>query len=187
MAEAARLDRPAGIIIDTVTAGSPAARAGIQQGDVISAVDGKPVDDPQALKFRLATKPVGGQVTLHVLRGGKARDMAMKLEAPPENPPRNLTQMKEATPLQGASAANLNPALAQEKGYADGSGVVLVEVPQGSQAARLGFAEGDMIVSINDSRIAAVADLVRALSAAGGRWQIAIRRDGQMRSMSFSR
>ncbi len=187
MAEAARIDRPAGVIIDTVTVGSPAARAGIQQGDVITEVDGKPVDDPQALKFRLATKPIGGQVSLHVLRGGKARDVAVALEAPPENPPRDTTVMKDATPLQGATAANLNPALAQEKGYADGSGVVLVEVPDGSQAGRLGFAEGDMVVSLNDQRITSVSQLVRALSAAGGRWQIAIRRDGQMRSMSFTR
>jgi len=55
------LARPGGIILEQVAAGSPAARAGLKVGDVVVSIDGREVDDPQALKFRIGTLAVGGK------------------------------------------------------------------------------------------------------------------------------
>src|SRR5262249_31570757 len=65
------LQRPAGAVVTSVTADSPAARAGVKPGDVIVAVGDQAVDDPNAFDYRFITHPLGGQVNLSVIRSGK--------------------------------------------------------------------------------------------------------------------
>ena len=71
-----------------VAAKSPAARAGLRTGDLIVAVDGQAVDDPNAFDYRFATKPLGGQTQIGVMRGGREAKLAVALEAAPETPAR---------------------------------------------------------------------------------------------------
>ena len=65
------LERPAGALIADLYPKGPALDAGLKRGDVIVTVDGQSADDPEAVGYRLATKPLGGQATLGVLRSGK--------------------------------------------------------------------------------------------------------------------
>ena len=84
IADSMGLKRPAGALVANVDPASPAARAGLKAGDVIVAVDGQEVDDPNAFDYRFATKPLGGTAQLSILRGGRAQIVPVALETAPE-------------------------------------------------------------------------------------------------------
>src|SRR4030081_3345900 len=79
IAEGLGLKRPAGARVASVTPKSPAARAGLKTGDLVVAVDGQPVDDPNAFDYRFATKPLGGRAQICLLRGGKKVQLTVPL------------------------------------------------------------------------------------------------------------
>ncbi|MDP9196244.1 MAG: PDZ domain-containing protein, partial [Pseudomonadota bacterium] len=108
------LSRPAGVLVNTLHARSPAKAAGLKIGDVVTAINGHPVDDIGTLRFRIATLPLGQTATLKVLRKGQPVDVVIPLIAPPEDPPRDLRTLKGNHPLSGAAIANLSPAVADE-------------------------------------------------------------------------
>jgi serine protease Do len=177
----AGLDRPTGMLVTGVSPGSPAEAAGLRPGDIVYAVDGKDVIDPSTLRYQVATQPVGDAVTLTVLRGGSARNLQLKLVAPPETPARQLTQMPGGSILAGVSIANLSPALAQELGAGlPERGVVVVQVPPQAPAARTGFPRpGDIVESVNGTRVASVADVRQAVTTNPGRTLFGLNRGGQ--------
>ena len=80
------LERPTGALVVDVVAQGPAAAAGLKRGDVIAAIDGQSVDDPESVGFRLGVKPLGGSASLKVLRDGRTLDLALKLEVGAGNP-----------------------------------------------------------------------------------------------------
>src|SRR5205823_5917460 len=71
ISESLGLKRPAGALVASISPGSPAARAGLRTGDLITAVDGQAVDDPNAFDYRFATKSLGGQARLGIVRAGR--------------------------------------------------------------------------------------------------------------------
>src|SRR5579872_2266303 len=77
IAESMSLKRPTGALVASVAAKSPAARAGIRAGDLVVSVDGQTVDDANAFDYRFATKPLGGQTYLGVMRSGKEVKVAV--------------------------------------------------------------------------------------------------------------
>src|SRR5262249_30848617 len=83
MAEALGLDHPTGIVINELYPGGPGANAGLKQGDVILAVNGKTIDDPGSLRFRLATLSMGSEATLTILRKHEQMTLPVKLVAAP--------------------------------------------------------------------------------------------------------
>ena len=180
-ARAAGLDRPTGMLVTGVSPGSPADKAGLKAGDIVYAIDGKEVPDPSSLRYQIATQPVGESVTVTVVRGGDARNLKLSLTAPPENPPRQLTQLPNGSILAGVSIANLSPALAQELGAGlPERGVVVVNVPQGAPAARTRFPRpGDIVESVNGQRVSSVADVRAALGSAQGQTLFRLNRGGQ--------
>ncbi|HSV28162.1 MAG TPA: DegQ family serine endoprotease, partial [Candidatus Omnitrophota bacterium] len=175
LAEALKLPRPVGVLIDAVHRGSPAAKGGLQPGDVVVAVQGREVDDPDGMRFRLATLPLGTNAKLTVLRDGAERDLAIPLMAPPENPPRDMTDVEGANPFSGTTIANINPALAEEVGMDSGaSGVVILRIKRGSIAHRLRFQPGDIILKVNDRAVERVADARKALAGQQKVWRVTI-------------
>src|SRR5690606_898673 len=116
-----------GALINKVDPRGPAAKAGIQSGDVILEMDGQPVQDPQAMRFRLATLTIGTPVTLKVWRKGKAFETKMITEAPPETPPRDRTTITGANPLLGATVVNISPAVIEDIGSLPADSGVAVE------------------------------------------------------------
>ena len=185
VADSLGMDHPYGAIIGDVYPGSPAAHAGLIPGDIVLAINGRDVQDVAGLRYRLATVPVGDQVTLTVLRRGDHLKLSAKLMEPPETPPRQSTTVGGRTPLTGAEISNLNPALAEETGIPLGSGgVVISDIAQNSVAARLGFRPGDMLDKINRTKIDSVATALKALKTAQGGWRVEILRDGKRLAMS---
>jgi len=186
LAQSLGLQRPVGVLINQIWPKGPAEAAGLRVGDVVVKVDGRDVDTPEALRYRIATQSVGRSVPLTVLRNGRETDVSLKLIAPPEDPARDNTVIKGRNPFAGAEVVNVNPALVEELGL-NGvqSGVMVLQIQRGTPAAQFGFRPGDVILRVNDREIGQVDDLVGVLDRAGRGWTLSIRRDGQVISTSI--
>ena len=113
LADSLGLPRPIGVLVANVTPNSPAARGGLKTGDVITAVDSQPVDDPNAFDYRFGTKPLGGSAKLAVIRDGRETSASVPLQLAPAGP-RDEIVIKARSPFAGAKVGNLSPALADE-------------------------------------------------------------------------
>jgi Do/DeqQ family serine protease len=172
---------PEGALVADVTANGPAARAGLRTGDVITAVDDLPVEDSRALDYRIATRPLGGAVALKVLRDGQTKVLSMRLEAPPETPPRDQVQISGDNPLAGGAYWNVSPAVADDLSLNNVSkGVVVADVQEGSNAAAVGLQKGDVIVAVNNVKIATTRELQQATNKQESYWKLSVDRGGQM-------
>jgi serine protease Do len=177
LAASLRAARPAGVLVDNVYPGGPAESAGLKPGDIVVAVSGREVDDMDALRFRIATQPVGGTAKLQVVRAGREFAMSLPLQRAPEVPPAETTKLAGANPLAGATVANLSPALAEELAVPDTlRGVIVTAIDRGSIAGRTGLRPGDLVLAVNGTETKSVATLKSRLGASKGRWQIAIQR-----------
>jgi Do/DeqQ family serine protease len=185
IAEGLGLKRPSGALIASVTPTSPAARAGLKTSDLIVAVDGQPVEDANAFDYRFATKPIGGTARLGIVRAGKELALNVALEAAPDTPHEELV-IASPSPFQGAKVSNLSPALADRLRLdPSAQGVVIVEIANGSSAQSLGFQPGDLVLSVNNARIAKTRDLERVAGQPTRRWSITIVRAGQQLSVEL--
>ena len=185
IADSLSLKRPAGALVSAVTPNSPAARAGLKPGDLITAIDGLPIDDPNAFDYRFATKSLGGQAQIGVTRAGKESRFAIPLETAPDTK-RNAVTISSRSPFQGATVANLSPALADELQLDQSAeGVVITEVSGGSNAQVIGFRKGDVVLAVNDTTIESTADLERVAKAGARLWRVTLVRGGQKISATF--
>ncbi|NKB59205.1 MAG: Do family serine endopeptidase [Alphaproteobacteria bacterium] len=177
IANALGLVRPVGVLIENVSHKGPGKKAGLRPGDVVVAVGRNDVDDVQALRFRIATRPIGDSVDLKVVRRGELRALQFDLVAPPKDPPRNLTLIKGRNPFAGVTVGNLSPALSEEIGVgAAVDGVIVVQINRRSTAARLGFKPHDIIRAVNGQSIERVNDLNRMTAAPQPNWRVEILR-----------
>jgi Do/DeqQ family serine protease len=185
IAEGLGLKRPTGALVASVAAGSPAGRAGLKTGDLIAAIDGQQVEDPNAFDYRFATKPIGGTARIGILRSGKEMTLNVALQPLPDTPQDELV-INSSSPFQGAKVSNLSPALADTLRLDPATpGVVIVDVASGSIAQSFGFRRGDVVVSVNNTKIAKTQDLERVTGQQGRRWSIVIRRGGQQLSLEL--
>jgi len=186
IADSLGLQRPAGALVANVSAGGPAAKAGLKSGDLIVSVDGAAVDDPNAFDYRFATKPIGTTAQIGIVRQGHNLVLPIALQSLPDTP-REEVEIKARSPFLGATVANLSPALADELRLdPQTEGVVITSVADGSTAQSIGFQKGDVVVSVNNEKIAKPADLERVTGAGGRQWRITIMRSGQQISVIFS-
>jgi Do/DeqQ family serine protease len=185
IAESLGLKRPAGALVATVAEKSPAARAGLKTGDVIVGVDGQAVDDQNAFDYRFATKALGGQAQIGILRGGKEAKMTVALETAPETP-RDEIVIQSRSPFMGVKIVNISPAVADElRLESSAEGVVVTDIAEGSLAKSLGFQRGDVIEQVNGDKIARTRDLDRIAKERQRLWRITILRGGQRLSVTF--
>jgi Do/DeqQ family serine protease len=180
VAEALGLKIARGALVTKVVQGGPAEVAGLKPGDVVTAVNGRMVEHPDALGYRLTTAGLGATVTLTVLENGKERDLSMKLEQAPETQPKDERLIDGRNPFAGALVANLSPRLAEALQMpAELTGVVIEEISRGSPAARLGFEPKDIIVNVNGQDITNTATLQTAIDNDPSFWRVEIERNGQ--------
>jgi Do/DeqQ family serine protease len=179
IAETLGLNRPAGALVANVTPGSPAARAGLRLSDLVVAIDGQAIDDPNAFDYRFATRPLGGTAQIDVQRGGKPLRLTVPLETAPDTG-RDEIVIKARSPFQGATVANISPALADElKLDPSLEGVVVVGLADDAPALGVGFRKGDIIVAVNGQKIAKTKDLDQAARTSTRLWRITVLRGGQ--------
>lgn len=180
VADGLGLDRPAGSVVASVVDSGPAAEGGLKRSDVILAVDGVGVDDPESFGYRFATRPIGGTTQLTVLRGGKRITIPVKLRPAPETRPREPVKIAGRSPFTGLTVLNLSPAVAEELSIdLSTEGVVVGDIEEGSPAARVGFQKGDLILAINGERIAASREIELATRERKRSWEVTISRGGQ--------
>jgi Do/DeqQ family serine protease len=181
LADSLGLERPMGVLVAAVFDKGPAQEAGLRRNDVIVELDGQSVDDPDAFGYRFALKSLGGETRVTVMRGGKRETVRVKLQTPPETRPRDPVKIRARSPLGGATAVNMSPAVADELQLEVATeGVVIAEVEEGSPAGRVGFRKGDLILAINGERVTTSKDLERLLRGSNQMWRITINRAGQV-------
>ncbi len=181
VAAALDLARPAGAIISDIYPDGPAARAGLATGDVVTVIDGHEVTDANALKFRMATGTLGEHARFALLRDGKRVEVDVPLEAAPEVPAREQTQLAGRQPLEGAVVVNLSPAMAEELGLDTfASGVFVIGIAQDSRAARVGVRPGDMLLEVNGEAVDSVATLGALMATPAEKWRLSLRRRGRV-------
>jgi Do/DeqQ family serine protease len=180
VAEALGLDKVRGALVTKIVEDGPAAKAGLKPGEVVTALNGIPVEHPDALGYRLTTAGLGATVSLTVLDNGKERQASMTLAAAPETRPREEKLIDGHNPFAGATVANLSPRVADELQLpTDTTGVVVESLKSDSPAERLGFAPKDIIVSVNGTEITSTDNLEAAVRQEPGIWRVEIERDGQ--------
>ena len=179
IAETLGLKLPSGALVANVAANSPAARAGLKLSDLIVAIDGQPIDDPNAFDYRFATRPLGGSAQVDVQRAGKTIKLTVPLETAPDGN-RDEIVLTAQSPFQGAKVANISPAVADEL-HLDASteGVVVIDLADGGSAASVGFQKGDIILAVNNQKIVKTSDLDKASKTAPRIWRIVVVRGGQ--------
>ena len=185
IAESLGLKTPHGVLIADMHPASPAKKAGLQTGDVVLAVNGKPVREPADMKFRMATVPLGSEAEFEVLRKEKTVTLHVAAIAPPDDPPREETLLSGNHPLSGATVANINPTVAVELGLGgEESGVVVVSVDRRGQAVRI-VSPGEIIIGVNGMEIKDVGNLQKALKrgSVNGVWQIVLSSGGRQRQV----
>src|SRR5262245_48367971 len=166
---ASRLNVPCqtGVVIAKVMSGSPAARSGMRDGDILIEIAGQAVKDPRELQRIVAKLPVGKQVELAVFRDGARKALSLTVESQPQSfGLTSQTQEQHPTPLGklGAHVTDLSPQTAKQYGLDEKTaGVVVTEVESGSAAAEAGLKSGMLIVKAEQQAVASAADLERIL------------------------
>jgi len=183
IAETIGLPRPAGALVANVAEGSPAARGGLRTADVVLAIDGQEVEDPNAFEYRFATKLLGQTTRIDVLRGKSRLTLTLALESAPDGN-RDEMVIDSQSPFAGARVANITPALADEMRLeARAQGVVILDPGQDSAAAIVGFRKGDVVIAVNNVAISSTKVLAKVTGAPARLWRITILRGGRQLSV----
>jgi Do/DeqQ family serine protease len=181
IADAMALDRPRGVLVTNVYDGSPAQEAHLQVGDLVLAIDGKEVSDPDSFGYRFATKTLGGTATFTIERDQKQIDVDVVLKPAPETVPRDTRNLTEYSPFEGATVMNLSPAVADELRLdGDPEGVVVAAIAPNSAAARVGLRVGDIVRAVNQQEVQSTRMLEAITRSSPRLWQLAIERDGKV-------
>ena len=149
-----------GAIVSDVQADSPAARAGLRKGDIVSGLNGKPVRGAAELRARLGVVPVGETIALTVQRGSDKQTLKATIG--------ELEKTASAAPGQAiAELAGAQLADAQRQGRGRERAVLVTAVQPGSDAFNHGLRSGDVIFGVNQRRVTTVPTLAKALRTAG--------------------
>jgi serine protease Do len=165
-----------GAVVTQPMQDSPAAKAGVQSGDVITAVDGQQITDALDLSRTIASKAPGTSVNLTVLRDGKQMQISVTLEALPAGSSHNTVQPSGPTQSSLGFALEPNP---------HGPGVVVESVDPNGIAAMRGFTPGDIILEVNHQKVSSGQDVEQQLKAvkSSGRHAVLLKvqRNGEIR------
>ena len=185
LASALGLNRPRGALVSQLHPVSPLKKAGIKRGDVLLRLAGKRIENAQEFNFRFATLTVGEEARVVFSRKSKRVKADVSLTPAPEDPPRNTTVIKGRSPFTGLEVVNVSPAVAEELGLPSSVEGVAVSGIKRSLARRFGFKKGDVIVELNERKLASVSDLWKVLKRRDGYWDVAILRKGKLIRREF--
>ncbi|HEX6587510.1 MAG TPA: trypsin-like peptidase domain-containing protein [Longimicrobiales bacterium] len=170
-AEYYELPRVAGAVIRTITEGSPAARSGLEVGDVILGVDSSAVSDATQLITTLAQRNPGDTISVVFMRGGRPLRVAVELSEFQTGervaPPTTERVVSRGSSQPDFTVIPFDARYARSVGYGRDSGVIIRSVEPGSMAEARGLEAGMILFSLNEQPIRSVTDLERALARIG--------------------
>ncbi|MCB1112040.1 MAG: DegQ family serine endoprotease [Chlamydiales bacterium] len=183
LATAFGLDKVEGALIADVVTGSPAAKAGIHQGDIVVNYDGKRVNNLAALRNAVSMMAPGKTISLDVLRDGKMQTIPVEIGTFP-----NAVASAAGTDDKlGIEVQAITPEVAQNLGLIDDKGVVITKVKPGSPASWAGLKKGAVIVAVNQQKIASADEFRQAIERtdSGKPVLLLIKQGDIMRYVSF--
>ena len=165
IADSLGLKKAEGAMVDEPQNGSPAAKAGIQSGDVVTALNGTAIKDSRDLAQKVAALAPGSSVKLDVVRKGESKTMTVTLGELPDQQQASAGN-HETQPDSGLPHLGLSLAPADEVAGSGGKGVVVSDVDPEGSAAEHGFQPGDVILDVGGKTVGDVSDVRKALSDA---------------------
>jgi serine protease Do len=168
-------DQPTGALVASVSPNSPAAKAGLKQGDVILSANGHAIKNVHELPRLVAAMPVGNKLDLAIRRAGKDMTLSATIAEMPEREPQPAaatgSTTEEKTTSLGLELSPIDPGLRRQfRIPRDVEGVVVTRITSDSPAAALGVEPGDVIVSVDQQPVKTpqeAADLLKQAAASG--------------------
>lgn len=169
LARSFKLSQKSGALVTEVSKDSPAERAGLKQGDVITSYDGKAVNDVADLRNRVAMTAPGTKVELVIIRNEQERELTVKVEEQPGDMNRLASNGTDQQLFEkvGLSLQDLTPELARQFGYEVNQGVLVAEVSPGSPAAMARIAPGSLIEEVNRQPVHNLKELQKVMKQNG--------------------
>jgi serine protease Do len=172
-----------GIVVGDVSPNSPAKEAGIQRGDIILEVNGKPVADSNQLRMSISMMQPGTELKLKTLRNGTERDATVKLvEMPKESAKADSTNDDPggSKALEGVEVSGLDSRTARQLGIPETTkGVVVTDIDPASKLADSGLQKGDVIQEVNHQPVTNVSEFQSAVHKAGSDPLLLVNREGR--------
>ncbi len=187
LAEQFKLERPIGALVGDVAPDSPAAKAGIKPGDVITSFNGKEILQMSMLPALVAQTKVGSKAEVALVRKGKKKRLTVTIAKLDEE---QLAMGRGPSSLGkklGLTVQDLTPELAQSLGLEKKSGVLIASVVPGSPAHQAGMRKGDLILEVNQAPVKNLAAYRKELKEAAKRPLVSffVERDGHTRFVAM--
>lgn len=190
LAEALQLPQDSGAFVADVDADGPGAKGGLRIGDIVVALDGKPIENGRQLEVNLYRRAAGEVARLDVLRGRETVRLSVGVDERGDDPMRFaalVTRERHLVARLGVLAISLDERLRQELGLAASDTGALVAARAGEEAVEYGIQPGDLIVAVNRTRVASLEALRQAVTTLGPRAACALQvlRQGQYLFLAF--
>jgi serine protease Do len=181
LAAASGIKSDEGVVVANVNSGTPAAKAGIKPGDIITAFQGKPIKRSSELSYAVSTTAIGTKATLDIIRDAKPTRIDVMLEELPGGDPNRVGQAAEPQPKKdnsrdvgkaarqslGINLTPLTPDLRRRLNMeAKDPGVVITGVAENSDAARKNLSPGDVLIEVDRVVVNTPDDAAKAVEAA---------------------
>ncbi len=167
------IDQARGALVGGVEKGTPADSAGLKAGDVITGINGGPIDGAAELRNRVGLSPVGTTLELTVLRGGDSKKVKVTIGKSAENP------QKASFEPQKSTREAVKGAIFSDAGNGRDKGVVVQDVEQGSPAWQAGLRANDVVVGVNRKPVHSADELTAALNGSDRQTALFLKRDGE--------
>ena len=170
IAKAFGLSHGGGALVGDVSPNSPASKAGLERGDIVTELNGKPVESSDQLSVDISQMAPGSVAHLKIVRNGKEQNVDVTLAEFPDNQQsaQEEGQQGQKPVVQGLQVENLTSDIARQLGLpASSYGVVVDQVDPDSPAAAAGVNRGDVIQEVNHKPVHNVREYRQALSGAG--------------------